>query len=71
MTLKTQRRLAVFGGTVLCAMLTMLITTRFASDETRIAESSPEENSAAEIPEINSEIIPEINPEISKPKMGM
>lgn len=71
MTLKTKRRLAVFGGTVLCAMLAMLITMRFAADR----ENAPPSVSAVdsdseihvEIPEINSEIILEINPEISKP----
>ena len=73
MTLKTKRRLAVFGGTALCAMLAMLITTRFAADK----ENDPQSVSAAdfdseirvEIPEINSEIILEINPEISKPEI--
>ena len=73
MTLKTKRRLAVCGGTVLCATLAMLITTRFAADK----ENAPPSVSAAdsdseihaEITELNSEIIPEINPEISKPKI--
>lgn len=73
MTLKTKRRLAVCGGTALCAMLAMLITTRFAADK----ENAPPSVSAAdsdseirvEIPEINSGIILEINPEISNPEI--
>ncbi|MBD5112446.1 MAG: hypothetical protein HDT42_07970 [Ruminococcaceae bacterium] len=73
MTLKTKRRLAVCGGTVLCAMLAMLITTRFAADKENAPPSVSAANSDSEIrveiPEINSEIILKINPEVSKPEI--
>ncbi|MDE7398599.1 MAG: hypothetical protein K2N06_03635 [Oscillospiraceae bacterium] len=73
MTLKTKRRLAVFGGTVLCAMLAMLITTRFVADKENappsVSAAGSDSEIRAEIPEINSEIILGINPEISKPKI--
>lgn len=71
MTLKTKRRIAVFGGTVLCATLAMLITTRFAADKgnapTSVSAADSDSEICAEIPEINSEIILEINPEILNP----
>lgn len=73
MTLKTKRRLAVCGGTVLCTILAILIATRFAADNGNAPQSVSAVDSdleiRAEIPEINSEIILEINPEISKPKI--
>lgn len=60
MTLKTKRQLAVYGGTALCAMLAMLITTRFVQNK----QNAPPSVSAADS---DSEIRVEINPEFSEP----
>lgn len=71
MTLKTKRRLTVCGGTALCAVLAMLITTRFAPDKenapSSVSATDSDSEIRVEIPEINSEITLEINTEISKP----
>lgn len=56
MTMKTKRKLAAGGGTVLCAALAILITARFASDDKELAANTPEPNSEAQISvEITSE----------------
>ena len=49
MTMKTKRGLAVGGGTVLCAVLAILIATRFAPDDKSVTISTPESNFTTQI----------------------
>ena len=56
MTMKTKRKLAAGGGTVLCAAFAILIAARFASNDKELAANTPESNSEAHISvEITSE----------------
>ena len=56
MTMKTKRKLAAGGGTVLCAAHAILIAARFAGDDKELAANTPESNSEAQIGvEITSE----------------
>ena len=41
MTMKAKRRLAIGGGTALCAALAVLIATRFAPDDSQLTTNSP------------------------------
>ncbi len=63
MTMKTKRSLAIGGGTVVCAALAALITTRFAPEPETVTPSIPEANSTPSI----SVQISAAEPEESKP----
>lgn len=63
MKIKTQRTLAVGGGTVFCAALAVLIATRFAPDDTPITTSTPESSPTAQV---NVQISTS-KPSVSKP----
>lgn len=63
MKIKTQRILAVGGGTVFCAALAVLIATRFAPNDVPITTSNPETESK---PGINL-VISTSKPSASKP----
>lgn len=63
MTMKTKRGLAVGGGTVFCAVLAILIATRFAPDDAAITTSAPETESK---PGINL-VISTAKQNVSKP----
>ncbi len=63
MTMKTKRTLAIGGGTVVCAALAALITTRFAPEPEAVTPSIPEVNSTPSI----SVQISVADPEESKP----
>lgn len=75
MTMKTKRTLAIGGGTVVCAALAALITTRFAPEPETVTPSIPEANSTPSIriqisvaePE-ESKPIETNKPEISEPE---
>lgn len=73
MTMKTKRKLAAGGGTVLCAALAILIAARFASNDKEFAVNAPEEKSEAQISvEITSERREETRsdkPENSEPEL--
>lgn len=49
MKMKTQRILAVGGGTVFCVALAILIAARFAPDDTPITTSTPESSPTAQV----------------------
>lgn len=63
MTMKTKRTLAAGGGTIVCAALAALITTRFAPEPETVAPSIPEANSTPSV----SVQISVAEPEESKP----
>lgn len=63
MTMKTKRTLAVGGGTMVCAALAALITTRFTPEPETVAPRIPEANSTPSI----SVQISTAKPEESKP----
>lgn len=70
MTMKNKRRLAVGGGTVLCAALAVLIAARFAPDEKQLTTSAPATESKPAISvEISASKREESKPfEIEKPE---
>lgn len=68
MTMKTKRGIAIGGGTVFCAALTVLIATRFAPDEKPITTSNSEPTSTAQVSiQISTHKPSESKPTESKP----
>ena len=49
MAMKTKRKLAISGGTILCAALALLIVMRFASENKQLTPSVPETVSAVNV----------------------
>ena len=70
MTIKTKRGLAIGGGTVLCAVLAILIATRFTPEPEAVTPSTPEVSSEPTISvEISTAKREETKPiEIQKPE---